>query len=92
MLKLIYTNQFRKDYRKMAKRGCQMSKLNDVLNKLKNEEQLDEKYQDHALKGNRKNYRECHIAPDWLLVYKINKGDLILTALQTGSHSDLFGK
>ena len=90
MLKLIYTNQFRKDYRKMAKRGYQMSKLNDVLNKLKNEEQLEEKYQDHALKGNYKGYRECHVAPDWLLVYAVDKGHLILTASETGTHSDIF--
>ena len=90
MLKLLYTNQFRKDYRKVAKRGYQMSKLDDVLNKLKNEEQLETKYEDHALKGDQKGNRECHIEPDWLLVYKVDKGNLILTALQTGTHSDIF--
>ena len=90
MLKLFYTNQFRKDYRKMAKRGHKMSKLDDVLNMLKNEEQLAEKYQDHALKGDQRGNRECHIEPDWLLVYKVDKGNLILTALQTGSHSDIY--
>ena len=75
MLKLFYTNQFRKDYRKMAKRGHKMSKLDDVLNMLKNEEQLAEKYQDHALKGDQRGNRECHIEPDWLLVYKVDKGN-----------------
>lgn len=90
MLKIFYTNQFRKDYRRMAKRGYQMSKLDAVLNKLKNEEQLEEKNQDHALKGDQKGNRECHIEPDWLLVYKVEKYKLILTALQTGTHSDLF--
>lgn len=90
MLEVVYTKQFRKEYRKMFKRGFDMSKLDNVVNMLKNEETLEPKHHDHNLDGSWKGYRECHIAPDWLLVYKIDKGILVLTLHRTGSHSDLF--
>ena len=90
MLELKTTSRFRKEYRNLSKRGYDMSKLNEVLVKLQNEEQLDEKYQDHPLTGGWKGYRDCHIESDWVLIYKIDKGKLILTASRTGSHSDLF--
>jgi len=92
MLTLKQTATFRKDLKLMRRRGADISKLDYVIQKLLNEEQLAEKYQDHALKGDQRGNRECHIEPDWLLVYKVDKGNLILTALQTGSHSDIFGK
>ena len=90
MLDLVTTTQFRKDLRKLRKRGADMQKLDDVLQMLCVEKQLPERYRDHALVGDYIGFRECHIIPDWLLVYAIDKGKLILTASRTGSHSDLF--
>ena len=90
MLDLVTTTQFRKDLKKLRKRGADMQKLDDVLQMLCTEKQLPERYRDHALVGDYIGFRECHIMPDWLLVYAIDKGKLILTASRTGSHSDLF--
>ncbi|MBF0806199.1 MULTISPECIES: type II toxin-antitoxin system YafQ family toxin [unclassified Streptococcus] len=90
MLELKTTNQFRKDIRRIQKRGGNLLKLETVLSKLQQEVELDKKYRDHPLKGNYQDFRECHIEPDWLLIYAIDKGHLILTATRTGSHSDLF--
>lgn len=64
--------------------------LQDVVDILIKEEQLPEKYKDHKLKGTYTGYRECHLAPDWLLIYKLDKDKLILTLTRTGGHSDLF--
>lgn len=90
MLDLVMTTQFRKDLKRINKRGKDLSLLKDVLQTLREEQALEEKYHDHALTGNYIGFRECHIQPDWLLVYAINKEELILTASRTGSHSDLF--
>ncbi|HEL1541407.1 TPA: type II toxin-antitoxin system YafQ family toxin [Streptococcus suis] len=90
MLTLVTTNQFRKDLKRIKKRGLSLSKLEAVLETLLKEKTLDQRYRDHALVGNYIGFRECHIEPDWLLVYAIDKGQLILTASRTGSHSDLF--
>lgn len=90
MLTLVATNQFRKDLKRIKKRGLSLSKLKTVLETLLKEKTLDQRYRDHALVGNYIGFRECHIEPDWLLVYAIDKGQLILTASRTGSHSDLF--
>lgn len=90
MLTLVATNQFRKDLKRIKKRGLSLSKLETVLETLLKEKTLDQRYRDHALVGNYIGFRECHIEPDWLLVYAIDKGQLILTASRTGSHSDLF--
>ncbi|CAI3509396.1 TPA: type II toxin-antitoxin system YafQ family toxin [Streptococcus suis] len=90
MLTLVTTNQFRKDLKRIKKRGLSLSKLEAVLETLLKEKPLDQRYRDHALVGNYIGFRECHIEPDWLLVYAIDKGQLILTASRTGSHSDLF--
>ena len=90
MLELVTTTQFRKDLKRLRKRGADMQKLDDVLQTLCAEELLSEKYRDHALIGDYIGFRECHVAPNWLLVYAIDKGQLILTASRTGSHSDLF--
>ncbi|MDF2512851.1 MAG: addiction module toxin, RelE/StbE family [Herbinix sp.] len=85
-----YTSEFRKDYKRIFKRGLRIEKLNTIINILANGEQLDLKYKDHELMGIYKGYRECHIEPDWLLVYRIEKDTLILFLSRTGSHSDLF--
>lgn len=90
MLDLVTTSQFRKDLKRIRKRGYDLSKLDDVVNTLLQEKPLNEKHHDHALTGNYINFRECHIEPDWLLIYAVDKGKLILTAARTGTHSDLF--
>ena len=66
--------------------------LDDIIRKLSNGEQLSEKNKDHALTGNWVGHRECHIQPDWLLIYRVENDLLVLTLTRTGSHSDLFGK
>ena len=94
MLKPKFTAQFKRDYKRAIKRGCDPKKLEVVLNLLCEEKPLPESYRDHAL-VNSKGYqgvRECHIEPDWLLVYKIHHETLILKLIRTGTHSDLFGK
>jgi mRNA interferase YafQ len=88
--KLTTTAQFNKDYKLIKKRGYDLSRLEKVLLKLVSGEELDSKYKDHSLKGDYIGFRECHIQPDWLLIYAINDDKLILTASRTGSHSDLF--
>lgn len=90
MLDLKITNQFKKDLKKIKKRGLNISKLDNIISKLRKQEQLEDKYRDHALVGNYIGFRECHIEPDWLLIYAINNEELILTASRTGTHSDLF--
>lgn len=92
MLKLRTTARFRKDYDRIKRRGYQLSLLQDVLEKLCAQEILEMKYRDHALTGSYKGFRECHIEPDWLLIYAIDRGELILVASRTGTHADLFGK
>lgn len=90
MLKVEYHSKFKKDFQRVTKRGLNPKKLLETITMLANEQALPEKYKDHALEGNYKGYRECHIQPDWLLIYKIDKGKLVLIAARTGSHSDLF--
>ncbi|MDO5330673.1 MAG: type II toxin-antitoxin system YafQ family toxin [Bacillota bacterium] len=92
MLKIEFTNQFKKDYKVALKKGCDKKKLEAVIALLANEESLPEKYKDHPLTNSRnfKNVRECHIEPDWLLVYQIVKDILTLRLIRAGSHSDLF--
>lgn len=87
---IVPSNQFRKDLKLAAKRGYNMDKIKDVIARLANGETLDAKHRDHLLTGNYGGYRECHIDPDWLLVYQINGGQLILFLARTGTHSDLF--
>lgn len=89
-LKLVLSSRFKKDARLAKKRGLDMSELRTVLTKLCAEEALEERYRDHALTNNYAGFRECHIRPDWLLIYAIDEGRLILTASRTGTHSDLF--
>lgn len=89
-LKLVPTSQFKRDYKRMKKRGLNMNELQVVLDKLCAEKPLEERHRDHALVGRYIGFRECHIRPDWLLVYAIDKDKLILVASRTGTHSDLF--
>ncbi len=84
------TSQFKKDYKMAVKRGCDINKLQKVVMILASGETLPEEYRDHPLRGNYSGYRECHIEPDWLLVYKITENVLVLTLYRTGTHSDLF--
>lgn len=90
MLTIVRSNRFLKDLRLAKKRGLDLSSLEEVVNKLANQEKLDEKYHDHPLSGDYSDFRECHIKPDWLLVYTIDDEELELFLFRTGSHSDLF--
>lgn len=90
MLELVTTTAFRKDLKLAKKRGYDLSLIEVVLDMLLEEQILPERYKDHALVGNYTGFRECHILTDWLLIYSINKSELILTASRTGTHSDLF--
>lgn len=90
MLELKTTSAFRKDLKRLRKRGTNLNKLDFVLTKLLSGEVLEERYKDHALIGNYIGFRECHIEPDFLLIYCIDNNKLILTAVRVGSHSDLF--
>jgi len=92
MLTIKYQGQFKRDYKLAIKRGCNVSELEKVIRLLSEECFLPEKYKDHALKDSKeyKGMRECHIEPDWLLVYQIVRNELILNLVRTGSHSDLF--
>jgi len=89
-LELETTSRYRKDRKRMKKRGADLSLLKEIIEKLQKREPLEEKHKDHQLKGNFIGFRECHITPDWLLVYAIDNNRLVLTAFRTGSHSDLF--
>ncbi len=84
------TTRFQKDLKRIKKRGGDIALLTAIIKKLANGETLSPQNKDHALVGNYKNCRECHITPDWLLIYEISGQDLILYLMRTGTHSDLF--
>lgn len=88
MLKIVRKSRFKKDYRKLRSAAKNVQKLVDVLEKLAAGEELDSRYRDHNLIGDYVGHRECHIEPDWLLIYKIEDEELVL--VRTGSHSELF--
>lgn len=90
MLEIVMSNRFKKDLRLAARRGYNFDLLDEIVNKLTRRELLPEKNKDHALSGDFEGCRECHIAPDWLLVYQVNDRELILYLMRTGTHSDLF--
>ena len=90
MLNLQTTSQYRKDRKRMVKRGLPMHLLDDILQLLVDEKPLDPMHHDYALFGNYAGFRECHILTDWLLIYVVDSGKLILTATRTSTHSDLF--
>lgn len=87
-MRLIYSSQFKKDFRKIKSQGKDTLKLELLIEKLLNNVQLDIQNRDHKLTGRWKNFRDCHIEPDWILIYRITNETLFLE--RTGSHSDLF--
>ena len=89
-LEIVPSNQFRKDLKLARKRGLKIERLKEVVNILAEQKKLEDKYRDHGLSGEYKGFRECHIEPDWLLVYRIDEDVLELFLFRTGSHSDLF--
>ena len=84
------TNKFKKDLKICKNRGYDLNKITEVIKKLANGEQLEEKFRDHTLTGNWNNYRECHITSDWILIYQYYDDELILFLTRTGTHSDLY--
>ena len=90
MLTIKYHTMFKKDFKRIKKRGYDISRLEKIVELLANEVPLPEKFKDHNLSGNYNGFRECHIAPDWLLIYQVNNNELVLVLSRTGSHSDLF--
>ncbi len=87
---LKYTSRFKKDFKQAKKQKKDIEKLFDVIERIANGEKLEAKWKDHALSGNYSGARECHIEPDWLLIYEVFEDTLVLSLLRTGSHSDLF--
>lgn len=90
MLEIRYHSKFKKDFKTIKKRGYNIKLLEEIIEMLINNKPLPLKNKDHDLKGNYSGFRECHITPDWLLIYKIEKNELILSLMRTGTHSDLF--
>lgn len=90
MRKIFASTKFKKELKLAIKRGCKISLLNEVIAMLVNEQTLPQNYHDHALKGDYSNNRECHITPDWLLIYELSEDKTILYLIRTGTHSDLF--
>ena len=86
---VIWTSQFKKDYKLALKRKLHVELLDDIIRTLSKGESLPYKNKDHALTGEWTGFRECHIQPDWLLIYRIEEDLLILTLVRTGTHSDL---
>ena len=87
-----YTSQFKKDIKRAQKSNRDIELLKSIVKKLANGEELDPKYNDHPLKGTWVTHRECHVQPDWLLIYKLEADVLVLTLSRTGTHSELFKK
>ena len=92
MLTIKRTTRFKKDFKAAMKRGHNRALFEFVVGELAEQRPLDAKFNDHPLTGNWLGFRECHIQPDWLLIYLVNNGMLTLTLSRTGTHADLFGK
>lgn len=91
MLEITYTSQFRKDFKRLKKTGrYDVNQLENIIEKLSKENPLEAKHRNHLLKGNLEGFYECHICPDWLLIYEIDKPTNHLRLARTGSHSELF--
>ena len=90
MLTIKYQTAFKRDYKRIKKRGYDVTKLAEVVDMLASGQELPAQYKDHSLSGNYEGCRECHITPDWLLVYEVMEDELLLYLTRTGSHSDLF--
>jgi len=89
-LKIRQSTQFRRDIKRLSRQDTDLSLLEAVIKKLVAQEPLEERYRDHPLTGNWRGYRDCHLQPDWLLIYRIHDDELQL--VRTGSHAELFGK
>lgn len=89
MLDIVWTSRFKRDYKLAMKRGLPIELLDNIIRALAAGKSLPEQNRDHQLSGNWRGHRECHIQPDWLLIYKIDQGALVLTLARTGSHADL---
>lgn len=89
MKKISRTSRFKKDVKRMKKRGNSFDVFKQIIQQLAQSKPLDKRFRDHILTGNYVGTRECHVDPDWLLIYEIHEDDLIL--IRTGTHSDLFG-
>lgn len=90
MYAIEFSNRYKKSYKQAVKRGLDVKLLDDVVKKLAEGKKLDPKHKDHQLTGNYKDYRECHIQFDWLLVYRIVRKRCILYLLDTGNHEEIF--
>ncbi len=90
MLEIVLSNRFKKDLKLISKRGYDLNLLDRIVTQLANQEPLPPQNKDHNLSGDFIGFRECHILPDWLLVYRVDEGDLILMLSRTGTHSDIF--
>ena len=90
--KVVLSKNFRKDLKLAKKRNCNIELLDSIVEKIASGKTLEKKYKNHLLNGEFKGFYECHVQPDWLLIYKIEKNDLILFLFRTGSHSNLFKK
>lgn len=90
MLDVYFSGKFRRDYKRIQKQGKDVNLLLSVVDTLATEKPLERKYRDHAMSGDFIGHRECHIEPDWLLIYKVEQDALLLTLTRTGSHSELF--
>ena len=90
MLDIVLSNKFKRDLKLAKKRGCYIKLLQKVVDTLAQEQELDPIYRDHELNGEYRGFRECHIEPDWLLIYRISQGAVELFLFRTGTHSDLF--
>lgn len=91
MLTIKYQTAFKKDFKRIKKRGYDIRLLERVIECLAFGKKLEERYRDHALSGDWVGFRECHITPDWLLIYQIDGDELILFLTRTGTHADLLG-
>lgn len=90
MYSIVPSSRFKKDLKAALRRGYDISRLEEVVNILSEGKSLPAKYKDHALIGNYAGCRECHVMPDWLLIYEIENDELLLYLIRTGTHSDLF--
>ena len=91
MREVVLSNRFKRDLKRAVRRGCDITLLEKTVNLLAEGQSLPESCRDHSLTGKWKGYRECHIEPDWLLIYKAVENELILLLMRTGTHADLFG-
>lgn len=90
MLEIVPSNRFRRDLKLCRRRGYDLRLLDEVVTRLASGQELDERHRNHMLSGDYSGFSECHIAPDWLLIYQIRENELELFLMRTGTHSDLF--